>query len=298
MADDSLLGNLLGNSNETNVKTTEINGKQYTFHSIPREIENATNSYYIMEKKNSKLEESIISKAFLYDIRLFVIKDAINFVLLLTLFLVSFSFKYYFGTLLEEDKFSVFLQLSTIIPFFLYIGMLIYTASHMKQYALIESHSIGIVTEKIKSYTSDVFFSTFFYFFILLQVAILIFFSVLHSMLPIFESAYTWLQNENIVNVFGNGPSSFIEVFIIVIKNGINLNSFYDFIYSFYFIHIILTIFSIFFLLIIKEKNYLIFRKQSEKEFFNDQMDKGYAFDKAMMIFDKIEKEKEENNYV
>lgn len=132
------------------VKSNEITGDRFQFHSLPKEFQDWHNNYYIIEK-NGNIDVNSISKAILNGYMWETISDG-------SIYAISMFFIILSAALKLALTFSV---PSVIITLLLFIPLLIYVAYHFKFYANIRAQIIGPVTQASANVTSFTFYSTF-----------------------------------------------------------------------------------------------------------------------------------------
>jgi len=132
------------------VKSNEITGDRFQFHSLPKEFQDWHNNYYIIEK-NGNIDINSISKAILNGYMWETISDG-------TLYGISMFFIIMSAALKLALTFSV---PSVIITLLIFIPILIYVAYHFKFYANIRAQIIGPVTQASANVTTYTFYSTF-----------------------------------------------------------------------------------------------------------------------------------------
>jgi len=132
------------------VKSNEITGDRFQFHSLPKEFQDWHNNYYIIEK-NGNIDINSISKAILNGYMWESISDG-------TLYGISMFFIIISAALKLALTFSI---PSIIITMLLFVPVLIYVAYHFKFYANIRAQIIGPVTQASANVTAYTFYSTF-----------------------------------------------------------------------------------------------------------------------------------------
>lgn len=133
------------------VKSNEITGKRFLYHSLPKEYQDWHNNYYIIEKQGP-IDNNAVSKAILNGYKWETIKDASFYATLATVTTISAVLKMKIATGL----------LGFFISAIFFFPVMIYIAFHFAFYAMIRAQVIGPVTRDSAKATTFMFYSTFF----------------------------------------------------------------------------------------------------------------------------------------
>lgn len=133
------------------VKSNEITGDRFPFHSLPKEFQDWHNVYYILEKQ-SPLDKNAVSRAIYNGYMWKTILDASLYAILMTTTILGFAVKF-------KIEFNL---IWFLISFFIASATLSWIAYHFIFYAMIRSQIVGEVTALSAKYTTFTFYSSFF----------------------------------------------------------------------------------------------------------------------------------------
>lgn len=133
------------------VKSNEITGERFQFHSLPKEYQDWHNNYYLIEKQGP-IDNNAVSKAILNGYGWKTVGDAGFYGMLATVSTVSAILKWK----LAGGVFGFFISALFFLP------VMIYVAFHFAYYAMIRAQIIGPVTRNSANATTFTFYITFF----------------------------------------------------------------------------------------------------------------------------------------
>jgi cbb3-type cytochrome oxidase subunit 3 len=261
------------------VRQEEITGDQHIFHSLPKELQVVHNGHYMMEKK-THIDLSTVPLATLNAYMWKVIWDATKYGIPSAILIIGSIVK----LKLSPNGWGLFLSLAFIIPWALWIGY------HFMFYAIIKAQVVGEATKRMAQYTADVFYSTYLSIVFSLVVAFV-------YIMWILEDIIMWIR-EKIIHLESSGGFMSDKI-VLYLKKLHNVlvdlivppeGTFNSFLFNTYTSTILLTIifFGIVFLL---ERFFYKNRKQEvEEEMRLEELDKGYAFEKAMKVLEEQSK--------
>lgn len=149
------------------VKSNEITGERFQFHSLPKEYQDWHNNYYIIEKQGP-IDNNAVSKAILNGYSWKTIADGSFYGILATVSTIAAIIKWKIS--------GGFLGVLITIAFFL--PVMFYVAFHFPYYAMIRAQIIGPVTAKSAQASTFTFYITFFGVYLSL-IVVFIFFVVI-----------------------------------------------------------------------------------------------------------------------
>lgn len=125
------------------IKSNEITGERFPFHSFPKEFQDMHNVYYIMEKQ-AKADKNSISKAVLNGHMWKAIGDGSNYGILAVIITI--------GNIIKWKLSGLLVGLTVTILF--YLPVVFYIAYHSIFYAMIRAQIVGPVTESLARVTA------------------------------------------------------------------------------------------------------------------------------------------------
>ena len=208
---DSILDDLLSldNNRSQAIKTNEITGNRFIFHSLPKEFQDWNNIYYVVEKE-SNIDKRSVSDANLNGYMWKAIFDG-----------AEYGIALFFGVMWAAVKIKLTYgsTLSALFSLAVFFIITVYVAYHGVFYSLIKAQIVGPVTKRNALYTVKHYTSSFWGVFSSLLVAFAFTLYTLYTLLPLF--AYFIYQYDQEYN---NGDDSlflWFEKFLIVLHNGI-----------------------------------------------------------------------------
>lgn len=254
------------------VKSNEITGDRFPFHSLPKEFQDWHNVYYVLEKQ-SPLDRNSVSKAIYNGYMWKTIMDASLYGMLMVTTILGFSIKF-------KVEFNI---LWFLISLFFAAISLSWIAYHFIFYAMIRSQVVGEVTEQSAKYTTYTFYTTFFG--IATTLVIMFLFSIyfLQSLLPLFF--------ELIANIYYKHPESYgfmqnIKEVLIFIHNLLaklisSSGSYFD---NIYFITIMAMLTSYLVIYIVETTIYKKRKLEIDFEVEKTKQAQGYAVETSQRV--------------
>lgn len=198
------------------IKSNEITGKRYPFHSLPKELQDMGNVYYVQEKEaQGTVDKNIISKSNLNGYMWMCIKDGTKYGMLMTLVALSFIIKWKLAPNL----------IGFLVGMLFFAPITVYIAYHLVYYAIIRAQVIGPVTKAIANFTTYTYYMTFFGVFIstmimflftimmIKEILLLIFTLITHVYVTLEPGGYgqkaldclIWLHNKLVEIAYSDG---------------------------------------------------------------------------------------------
>ena len=161
------------------IKSNEITGDRYFFHSLPKEFQDMGNVYYVQEKAaQGTIDKNAISKANFNGYMWLAIGDGTAYGIYVTIAAIFAVIKWK----LSEGF------LGFVISGIIYIPILFFIGYHLIYYAIIRSQIIGPITQAIANFTSYTFYITFVGVFLSLMVVFVFLISFMEDLvLLLFE---------------------------------------------------------------------------------------------------------------
>ena len=169
------------------IRQDEINGKQHTFHSFPKEFQTWHNTQYMLEKK-VPIDESTVPESALNGMMWQAIEDASKFGIT-TFIAIAFSV---IKLKLAPNLFGLLITLLIFFPW------LIYSVYHLVFYAKIRAQVVGPVTTNGYSYTSKIYYETYFSIIVSLSIAMLFIFGILDDIALLLRDSILSLNPEGL----------------------------------------------------------------------------------------------------
>ena len=254
------------------VKSNEITGDRFQFHSLPKEFQDWHNNYYILEKQGA-IDINSVSKAILNGYMWKTVTDGTSYGIATAIAAISAVIKWKLTGGLGGFLFSAMF----FYPFLLFV------AYHFIFYAIIRAQVIGPVTKNSANVSAYTFYTTFSGVFLSLIIAFVFFISIAKDIaLLIFmllkqihfsgdnysgykesiENFFIWLHNF-IVEVFiSTGPIS----------------------ESIYFYTFIIATTSILLIFLFERRTFLDKNKEIESEVEKTKLEQGYPIEAAQKI--------------
>jgi len=170
-----------------NIRQDEINGKQHSFHSFPKEFQAWHNTQYMLEKK-APIDESTIPESALNGMMWQAIGDATKFGLTSFIAILFAVLK----LKLAPNLYGLAISLLIFLPW------LAYSVYHFVFYAKIRAQVVGPVTTNGFSYTSKIFYETYFSIIISMCIAVLFIFGILDDIALLLRDAIVGLEPNNV----------------------------------------------------------------------------------------------------
>jgi hypothetical protein len=266
----------MDNDKGQQVKSNEITGERFQFHSLPKEFQDWHNNYYILEKQG-EIDKNSVSKAILNGYMWQTITDGTNYGIATAIATIAAIIKWKLtGGVLGFLFSAIFFY-----PFLLFV------AYHFIFYAMIRAQVIGPVTKGSANVTTYTFYTTFFglylsiiavfIFMIALAKDIVLFLFMLivelhmktingqqlNAIQQYFEDFFIWLHNF-IIEVFIIQPDNFFE--------------------SIYFMTILMTLSSIGIFFFFEKQNFKKREKDIQEELAKHKLAQGYPIETAQKI--------------
>jgi len=273
--DDSVLDDIIASNDDgQKVKTNEITGKRYQFHSLPKEFQDLHNLYYILEKQGN-IDRSAVAKANLNAYFWMSLFDATKYAIFLFGFTVFAILKWSLSNSLT----------GFIIAMLTYIPVVIFVGYHFIFYMLIKAQVIGPVTKNLAKSTADTFVNMFFSVYLALLVAFLFFIYFLNNLLVIFFYLivkiykYVYLHND-----FDSIQGIILKYMIIFHNILANITNGKDIVHNIYVYSFIIFIITLLIIGSIAGKYYKDHREEVLKELKREQLKQGYPIEVAQNI--------------
>lgn len=265
-----------------NVRPDEITGHQHAFHSLPKEFQAWHNTQYITEKKTT-IDESTVPDSLLNAYMWKSIYDASKFAIP-TVIGIFFS-------VIKLKLSPNFLGILAGLTF--YLPWLLYTAYHFFFYAKIKAQVVGPVTKKSAKYTADTYYSTFYGVIISLIVAGLYTF---YALKDIAYSLYNFILNMDtkpgLINDLSKDYSiKLYNLLVDLLEKPKNATWSEALMSNIYVTTITYTLFTVLFLFLVERAIYKNRREIVDKEIEQEELQRGFALDTAMLKADKWRKE-------
>lgn len=272
----------LDNGSSQNIRQDEINGKQHSFHSFPKEFQAWHNTQYMLEKK-VPIDESTIPESLLNGYMWQAIGDASKFGIT-TFFTILFSV---IKLKLAPNLFGLFISLLVFFPW------LIYSVYHLVFYAKIRAQVVGPVTINGFKYTSRIYYETYFSIIVSMCVALLFILSILDDIVLVLRDSIVGLNPKDIIDGYLKTGLTYVYNFCVDLLNPpptlmgkILFNTYFS---TALFLGITIAL-SYFFEKNVYEKRKVIV----EQEIINEQNIKGYPIENAIRKITKWRAEKKE----
>lgn len=260
---------------ETDVRQEEITGKQYLFHSLPKEFQIMHNIQYIMEKK-TQIDSSTVPSGLLNAYMWKAIGDGTKYGIALAMAIAASVIK----IKLSPNGLGLFLV------FAFYLPLLFWTIYHFYFYSKIRAQVVGRVTQKTYDVTAKMFYETF------SAVSSSLIIAFLYIMY-ILEDIAMWLHHF-ILSMDSKDSDVFI-LFIWMKKYFIKLynlmidlltpppdNLLSNLLFNTYFSTGMMVVITIIFAILFEQSFYKRHRTEVEKELKEEEEMNGYALDVAL----------------
>ena len=269
---DSVIDDIVAQNDGQKIKTSEITGERFQFHSLPKEFQDWHNNYYILEKQG-EIDSNAVSKAMLNSYMWLAVFDGTKYALFLFSFVVFAIIKWKLG----ESFLSFFLGFLTLLP------ILIFVAYHFIFYAMIQAQVIGPVTKTMANSTSHTFMVTFFAVFFSLISAFIFFVYFLKSFLVIlfYFIADLYSKHGMELDSFWQKIIDYLIIFHNLLVRIIEGNSIFNNIYTY---TLIIAFIVIFFLLSFYQYHFILHRSAILKEMKKEKLRQGYPIEVAQQI--------------
>ena len=256
------------------IKSNEITGERYAFHSLPKELQDMSNVYYIQEKEGQgSIDKNAISKANLNGYMWMCIADGTSYGLYATIVAVSGIIKWKLS-----GGFLGFL-LSAII----YIPILFFIAYHFIYYAIIRSQVVGPITQSVANFTSYTFYMTFFSVFLAMMTVFVFVASMIKDILLLLFQTIASLSSTVLP---GSYQSKFVDMLIWLHNKLAEIFISSDYTWNnIYFLTFITVAFSCWFIYMFESKAYKPNKIDIEQEYTNTGLRLGYPIEAAQKLF-------------
>lgn len=262
------------------VKSNEITGERFPFHSLPKEFQDWHNVYYILEKQ-SPLDKNSVSKAIYNGYMWKTIMDGTLYATLMVITIIGFAIK-------VKIEFNILWLLVSLLISAISLSWIAY---HFIFYAMIRSQVVGDVTRSSAKYTTFTFYNTFFGITVAMVVMFLFCIYFLQSILPLFF--------ELVANVYYKYPETYgimqnVKDALIFIHNILSdmISTNGSLFNNIYFITIVATIVSFFVIFIVERKVYTKRKKEIDFEVEKTKQEQGYAIETAQRIMKQFRSRK------
>lgn len=208
------------------IKSNEITGERFPFHSLPKEFQDLHNVYYILEKQSS-LDSNAISRAILNGHMWKAIGDGTAYGMIAIIATVGNIIKW------KLSGFGIGLLFTVLF----FIPMSFYIAYHSIFYAMIRAQIVGAVTRNLANVTANTYYVTFMAIFFAILVVfvfsalfardfLMLMFWGIAQMNPVegdligtnIQNALIWLHNIGVELFFNKGPF-YDNIFFITFLN-------------------------------------------------------------------------------
>lgn len=212
------------------VKSNEISGDRFQFHSLPKEFQDWHNVYYMLEKDGQgALDKNAVSKAILNGYMWKTIGDGSAYGIAAAITSISAAIKW-------KMTYGI---LGFVFAFIFFLPIMIFISYHFIFYAIIRAQVVGPVTKQAANATTYTFYATFFGVYLSLMAAfvfliaiakdlLVLLFMIIHDMskknptgyMADVENGMIWLHNKVVDLFITSGPlfdNIYFLTFIIVI---------------------------------------------------------------------------------
>ena len=257
------------------VKSNEITGDRFPFHSLPKEFQDWHNVYYILEKQ-SPLDRNAVSKAIYNGYMWKTIMDGSAYGIAMVTTIIAFSIK-------VKIEFTLLWFLISLLISAISLSWIAY---HFIFYAMIRSQVVGEVTKQSAGCTTYTFYNTFFGVTTSVIIAFIFGVYIFHSMLPLFY--------ELIVNLYYKYPETIgfmqnVKEVLVFIHNVISrmISTDGNIFNNIYVIIIAATAFSYGVIFLTERFVYTRRKEEIEFEVEKTKQEQGYAIETAQRLMKK-----------
>ena len=261
------------------VKSNEITGERFQFHSLPKEFQDWHNNYYILEKQGA-IDKNSVSKAILNGYMWETVSDGTVYGMATTIAAISAIVKWKLTGGLGGFMFSAVF----FYPFMFFV------AYHFIFYSMIRAQVVGPVTKSSANVTTYTFYTTFFGIYLSLMAAFLFLIAISKDLVILIFMFIKQIHGN------GDGPTGFrasledsliwfhnliVEVFV---STGPILE-------SVYFMTMVILLSSILLIFLFENKNYLERSEDIKNEVIKTKLEQGYPIEAAQDLITDWRKE-------
>lgn len=265
------------------IKSNEITGDRYFFHSLPKEFQDMGNVYYIQEKAaQGTIDKNAISKANFNGYMWLSIKDGTAYGIYITIAAIFAVIKWK----LSEGWLGFFLSAIIYIPLLVFIGY------HLIYYAIIRSQVIGPVTKAIANFTSYTFYITFLGIFLSLMIVFVFCVSFMEDIVLLLFKIITQLSG----SVLSDGWQATLTNGLIWFHNKlveIFINSNNGLWGNIYFITFITVVGTLGFLYAFERSHYKPNKEDIQEQYEFTGLSQGYPIELAQKLMKRWREDKE-----
>jgi len=278
MFDDMVMDNDKGQQ----VKSNEITGERFQFHSLPKEFQDWHNNYYILEKQG-EIDKNSVSKAILNGYMWKTVADGTAYGMATSIATMGAIIKWKLTGGVLGFLFSAIF----------YYPFLLFVAYHFIFYAMIRAQVIGPVTQGSANVTTYTFYTTFFGIFLSLMAVFIFLIALAKDIIIFLFMIITELHNKSSEGQL-NAIQQHTEDFLIWLHNFIvevfitTPTNFTESIYFMTFIFVISTLVIIYFF---EVKNYKMRQVDIQNELEKHKLSQGYPIEAAQKIMTEWRKE-------
>jgi hypothetical protein len=265
---------LVNDDDGQKIKTNEITGKRYQFHSLPKEFQDWHNLYYILEKQG-EVDRNIVAEANLNAYFWMSLFDATKYALFLSGFAIFAILKW----VVTNSILGLIFALLTFTPILIFVGY------HFIFYMLIKAQVVGPVTKKLAKNTADTFLNVFFAVYFSILIGFVFVFYFLDSLMPLFFHFIANLYKYVYIHDYFNSIQGIILKYLIEFHNGlVYLINTKNLLKNIYLYSLIIFLISILIIGYIAAKAYYKHRKNILMEVKREQLKQGYPIEIAQSI--------------
>ena len=288
------MSNILDNPQSNNsaptkkqeIRQSDIDGRHFLFHSLPKEFFNLFSNYYILEKKKA-IDSAVISSAQLNGYMWMSVFDATKYALILFIPILIVLIKLAFIK-------SVVVW---VIDMLVLTGILLFVGWHFEYYAKMRAKQIDAVTHNLFDHTGKVFYQTFFALLVSLSIGAFVVAFSFDSLLELFQNILLYVKNNGGYShsyfekrLFYSGVKTYN--FLISVKEMKEHQSLILSILANPYIFLVyINIYSIGFLIFLERYFYKKEEKLKILEIEREKMDNGYPIEYVLKKIHKWRKE-------
>jgi len=257
------------------MRTDEISGDRYQFHSLPKEFQDWHNIFYQLEIADPNINTSAITKANLNAYMWLSIADA-------TYYGMAMTFALLFSVIKLKIAFSL---AGFLVSMLFFAPVLLYVGYHFVFYAVIRAQIVGALTSASSQSTTMTFYTTFYGILVSITAAFLFMVLFARDML-VFVAL--WIKSINgptdipLDGYSGYGLDSLIFIHNIIVQLiGSSEDPFYN---NIFFITIVFLSITVGIVFLIENRAYKQHKEEVDQEVYTNRKRQGYPIQHAQRL--------------
>jgi len=264
------------------MRTNEISGDRYQFHSLPKEFQDWHNIFYQLEIGDPEINTSAITKANLNAYMWLSIADATSYGMVMVGALL-------FSVIKLKIAFSFF---GLFIALLFFLPVLLYVAYHFVFYGVIRAQVVGTLTKASSQSTTITFYTTFYGIVVSITAAFLFMVLFARDMLVFIA---IWIKSINgPTDIPIEGYTSYALDTLIFIHNiivqmiGKSSDPFYN---NIFFLTVLFLLITIGVIYVIENRTFNQHKEEVDREIYVNRKKQGYPIEHAQKLITKWRKE-------